>query len=142
MTQVAQEDACLKNWNHSDEVCDFCFPSSGLPPLLGSNSGYCVPVGNLMVHVYVWRFLEYTSRIIPCVFCMWHGFCVSVCADLPGSFEPLCGFPHVDLVLFPLLGVQSVSDCGLIETALPSTSLNLNMSSWCTRMSVAHQDGH
>lgn len=121
MTQVAKEDACLKNWNHSAEVCDSCFPPSRLPPLLGSNRGYCVPVGDLMVHTCVWRFLEYPSRIVPCVSCVWRGFCVSVCAGLPGSFEPLYGFPHIDLVHFPLLGVQSVSDCGLIETALPST---------------------
>ena len=65
MTQVAQEDACLKNWNHPDEVCDFYVPPSDLRPLLGSNRGYCVPVPE-----NVWRFLEYTSRIVACVSCL------------------------------------------------------------------------
>lgn len=108
MTQVAQEDACLKNWNHSDEVCDFCFPASGLPPLLGSNDGYCVPVGNLMVHVYVpgvFLSIQVESYLVSC---MWHGFCVSVYADLPSSLEPLCGFPHVGLIFFLLCWASTV----------------------------------
>ena len=50
-------------------------------------------VGDLMVHVCVWCFLGYANSIIPCVSSMWRGLCVSVCTGLPGSFEPLRGFP-------------------------------------------------
>lgn len=59
--------------------------------------------------------------------------CVQVCLTLWSHYVV---FHCVGLAYFPLMGVRRVSDCGLIGTTLPSTSLNLNMPPWCPRVSV------
>lgn len=131
MTQVTHGCTYLKHWNSSDtpEVSDSHPLPSRLPPLLGFNHGHRAHGGDLMVHVCVWRFLGCIRNFTRCVSFMWCGLCVSVCTDLPSSFE-------LPLAHFLLMGVQCVSDGRLIGTMLPSTSLNLNMPSQDTCGSV------
>lgn len=95
--------------NHSDEVCDFCFPASGLLPSLGSNDGYCVPVGNLMYMCMFGVFLSIQVESYPaCLACGMGSVCQ--CMQIYLALEPLCVVFHTRSSILSLLGVHSVSD--------------------------------